>query len=293
MRQAPRFDRVARLYRALEYLSFGPMLERCRFHHLGALATGHFKRALILGDGDGRFLARLLAVCPGLSADAVDASPAMLRLLRARAVRQGAENRLRTQCADARSITPSARGYDLVATHFFLDCLSESETESLIRRILPCLTPGARWIVSEFQVPSGSRMRAAFARALIAGLYAAFRLLTGLRTRRIPPWQSLLAGSGFTCRASEAFLGGLLVTEIWQSPKATGAAHAGSQQEMLIPVELVTTPGPIPGIDPGPEPATGPPQVPEPKPTPGPPPEPDPEPYPGPIPAPQPVTRGF
>ncbi len=77
----PRFDRVARLYRVLEYLSFGPMLERCRFHHLPALAAADCSRALILGDGDGRFLARLLAACPELSAQAVDASPAMLRLL--------------------------------------------------------------------------------------------------------------------------------------------------------------------------------------------------------------------
>lgn len=287
----PRFDRVARLYRAAEYLSFGPMLERCRFHHLRALRTTSPTKALVLGDGDGRFLARLLAACPNLSADAVDASPSMLRLLRARAVHQRAGYRLKTLCADARSFTPSANGYDLVATHFFLDCLTESETEGLIRRVVPNLAPGARWIVSEFQVPSGSRTQAAFARALIAGLYAAFRLLTGLQTRRIPPWRSLLADAGCACEASRNFLGGLLVTEIWRSPEATGSAPAGSHQKMPLPMELVTTPGTIPGIDPGPEPAPGPPPVPEPTPAPGPAPEPDPEPYPGPIPAPQPVTR--
>ncbi|MGC2498296.1 MAG: class I SAM-dependent methyltransferase [Acidobacteriaceae bacterium] len=287
----PRFDRVARLYRTLEYLSFGPLLERCRFHHLRALAAANCTRALVLGDGDGRFLARLLAACPDLSAEAIDGSPAMLRLLRARAAHQGAEPRLTTLCADARSFTPSACDYDLVATHFFLDCLTEAETEALIRRLRPHLAPGARWVVSEFQVPSGSRTRAAFARALIAGLYAAFRMLTGLRTRRIPPWRRLLARSGFACAASQSFLGGLLVTEIWQLTEATALAPAGSHQKMPFPMELVSTPGTIPGIDPGPEPATGPPDIPEPKPAPGPAPDPDPEPYPGPIPAPLPVTR--
>jgi ubiquinone/menaquinone biosynthesis C-methylase UbiE len=289
----PRFDRVARPYRILEYLSFGPMLERCRFHHLQSLATRHFTRALVLGDGDGRFLARLLATCPDISAEAVDASPAMLRLLQARAARQGTEHRLTTLCADARSFTPSGCDYDLVATHFFLDCLTEPETEALVQKLLPRLAPGARWVVSEFQVPSGSRLRAGLGRALIAGLYAAFRPLTGLRTRRIPPWRLLLARSGFTCEASQSFLGGVLTTEIWQSPQATGFAQARSQQVMPYPMELVTTPGPLPGIDPGPEPAPGPPPVPEPIPAPGPAPEPDPEPYPGPIPAPQPVTRAF
>jgi SAM-dependent methyltransferase len=282
---------VAPLYRVAEYLSFGPMLERCRFHHLQSLATGDFKRALVLGDGDGRFLARLLVACPEISAEAVDASPAMLRLLEARAANQGTERRLTTVCTDARSFTPSACEYDLVATHFFLDCLTESETEALILRLLPHLAGDARWVVSEFQIPSGSRTRAAFARALIASLYAGFRLLTGLRTRRIPPWRRLLAASGFTCEASQSFLGGLLVTEVWQRAEATALAPDGSHQKMSFPMELVTTPGPLPGIDPGPEPAPGPPAVPEPKPAPGPPPDPDPEPYPGPIPAPQPVTR--
>ncbi|HEX3986622.1 MAG TPA: class I SAM-dependent methyltransferase [Acidobacteriaceae bacterium] len=289
----PRFDRVARSYRFLEYLSFGPMLERCRFHHLPVLASANVTRALVLGDGDGRFLARFLGACPHSAADAVDASPAMLRRLSARAARRGAEHRLATICTDARSFTPSAYGYDLVATHFFLDCLTEAETEALIGRILPHLTPDARWVVSEFQVPSGSRTKAAFARALIAGLYTAFRWLTGLRTRRIPPWRALLERSGFTCAASQSFLGGLLVTDLWRFARATDSPSAGSQQKMPFPIELVAMPASIPGIDPGPEPAPGPPAIPEPKPAPGPPPDPDPEPYPGPIPAPLPVTRAF
>jgi len=43
------FDRIARLYRPLEYLSFGPMLERCRFHHLAAIRN--CRRALVIGAG--------------------------------------------------------------------------------------------------------------------------------------------------------------------------------------------------------------------------------------------------
>ena len=267
------------------------MLERCRFHYLQALRDAPAAKALVLGDGDGRFLARLLAACPEATAEAVDASPAMLRLLRDRAARAGSDARLTTVCADARRFTPSASGYDLVATHFFLDCLTPSETEALIQRLAPHLAPGARWVVSEFQVPSGSRTRAAFAHTLIAGLYAAFRVLTGLRTRQIPPWRMLLAKAGFTCKASQPFLGGLLVTEIWQRAQATALAPSGSHHKMPSSIELVTVPGTIPGIDPGPEPAPGPPAVPEPTPAPGPAPEPDPEPYPGPIPTPLPVTR--
>jgi len=225
--QPPSFDSVARLYRALEYASFGPLLERCRFHHIPALVQ--CRRALVLGDGDGRFLAQLLAAAPGLSADAVDASEAMLHLLRARADKAGLAARLSTIHADARSLPLRNHLYDLVATHFFLDCLTEAEADHLIARVRPHLAPEAKWLVSEFQVPQSSWLWAALARIIISGLYAAFRILTGLRVRQIPPWRALLQRHGFRRTASRTWLGGLLVSELWerseQPPQATQRSH--------------------------------------------------------------------
>ncbi|MFP5226779.1 MAG: class I SAM-dependent methyltransferase [Acidobacteriota bacterium] len=209
-----RFDRVARLYRAMEYLSFGPMLERCRFHHIPAVKGA--RRALVVGDGDGRFLARLLAAAPHLRADAVDGSSAMLHLLRRRIALQGDLRRITATCADARIFTPSSGGYDLVVTHFFLDCLTERETEGLVACLRPGLVPGARWLVSEFQVPEGGGLRKGLARAVIGGLYAAFGWLTGLRVRRIPEWRVVLKRHGFARRAAHTWLGGLLVSEVWE-----------------------------------------------------------------------------
>lgn len=288
----PCFDRIARLYRPAEYLTFGPWLERCRFHHLSALAQAAPapKQALILGDGDGRFLARLLAANPTLHSDAVDLSPAMLRLLHNRVTRIGASDRLTTICADIRTFIPPRADYDLVVTHFVLDCLTAPEAATLLLRLPRHLAPGALWLVSEFQIPAGNRFRAALARTLISGLYAGFRVLTGLAVRQIPPWRSLLAQSGFAPRATRTFLGGLLITELWRF-EATAASPAVSHQEMASSF-LSSRSTDVPGIDPGPEPFPGPPPVPTPDPAPGPAPEPDPEPYPGPIPAPQPVTRG-
>ncbi|MGC2301236.1 MAG: class I SAM-dependent methyltransferase [Acidobacteriaceae bacterium] len=221
----PRFDRVAHLYRIMEYLSFGPMLERCRYHYIAAIARSRPapKRALVLGDGDGRFLARLLAAAPHLHADAIEASPAMLRLLRARIARLGAQSRLTTTCADARTFAPSSTGYDLVCTHFFLDCLTALEANHLIAQIRPHLMPGAQWLVSEFQIPSGSPLPAWLARAIVSALYAAFRLLTGLTVRQIPPWTALLSKHGFRPKSTHASLGGLLVSELWEVPQATAS----------------------------------------------------------------------
>jgi ubiquinone/menaquinone biosynthesis C-methylase UbiE len=210
-----RFDRVARLYRTMEYLSFGSMLERCRFHFIPVLLRS--RHALVLGDGDGRFLARLLVAVPRLRADAVDASSAMLHLLRERVSKQGEDwRRVTTTCADARIFRPHAADYDLVVSHFFLDCLTGDETDRLIARMRPHLAPGALWLVSEFQVPHSGIVRRSLAQSVISALYAGFGLLTGLKVTRVPAWRELLARHGFTRKACHWRLGGLLVSELWE-----------------------------------------------------------------------------
>jgi SAM-dependent methyltransferase len=209
---ATNFDRIARPYRWLEYFSFGPMLERCRFYRIAQLAST--RRVLVLGDGDGRFLARLLAANPALHADAVDQSAAMLRLLGQRVAAVGAASRVRIHQADALTFRPDEGPYDAVVTHFFLDCFSTGEVLALAESIRPRLTPDAVWIVSEFAIPHG--VAGLPARSIVAALYAAFRLITGLRTRRLPNYAAALGRAGFTLQEQKSFLGGLLVSERWR-----------------------------------------------------------------------------
>lgn len=203
----PNFDRIAPLYRWLEYATLGRALERTRLHHLPALAT--CRRACILGDGDGRFTAALLAHYPTLQAHAIDCSPRMLALLRARA----ASANLRTTCADALTLTP-APPPDLIVTHFFLDCLTQPQVDTFIPHLAAHSTPRALWLVSEFAVPPGLLRYPA--RLYIRALYLAFRLLTGLRVTRIPDYATPLAGAGFLPLAEQRNLAGLLVTTLWQ-----------------------------------------------------------------------------
>lgn len=205
------FDRIARPYRWLEYFTFGPMLERCRFCRIPQLASA--RRALVLGDGDGRFLARLLAANPHLHADVIDSSSTMLRLLESRAESIGARARVHIHRADALAFQRSET-YDLVATHFFLDCLSTEQAQTLASRIRPHLAPNAIWVVSEFAIPSGPS--ALPARIIVDALYTAFRILTGLRTRVLPDYGAALARAGFTLADRRHFLGGLIVSDLWQ-----------------------------------------------------------------------------
>lgn len=206
----PNFDRLASLYRWMEWAAFGPWLGRCRRAYLREMATA--RRALVLGDGDGRFTAALLAANSAVQVDAVDASLAMLFALERRAGAHPA--RLRTFVADARSWSPGASGYNLVATHFFLDCLTTDEVKLLAARICPALAPGAAWVVSEFAAPANAYGRL-MARPLIAFLYLAFRMMTGMKVRQLPDHTAALTQAGLMLRSRKTFLGGLLAAELW------------------------------------------------------------------------------
>lgn len=212
--RTPNFDGLARLYRWMEYATFGPWLWRCRCCFLPAFKNSH--RGLILGDGDGRFTARLLATNSELHVDAVDASPSMLQSLLRNAEPHAA--RISVYCADARDWQPApvphSRYYDLVVSHFFLDCLTTQEVRDLAEHLRASLASDALWAISEFAAPE-SWFGYLVARPIIAALYAAFGLLTGLRVRALPDHESALQEAGFTLERRRRWLGGLLVSELW------------------------------------------------------------------------------
>ena len=76
------FDRIASSYRFLEWIVFSNLLQRARTAFISQ--TVDSRRALIVGEGDGRFLAELLRRNPDIQVDCVDASAAMIRCARAR-----------------------------------------------------------------------------------------------------------------------------------------------------------------------------------------------------------------
>jgi SAM-dependent methyltransferase len=210
MTRSPSFDRVARIYRWAEYISLGPLLERTRKHYLTQLTACH--RALVLGDGDGRFLARLLRQNPSLHAVAVDTSATMLQLLTKRCAFSG--SRLETTQTSA-LVANAPPQTDLIVTHFFLDCLAQQDVDHLTQRISAQLQPGALWLLSDFAVPNNPLLRP-LARLYIRSLYLAFRLLAGLRQTRLPDPQISLTQAGFVRIARHQKVYGLLYTELWQ-----------------------------------------------------------------------------
>jgi len=96
-------DPIARWYRWLEYLGFGGALERRRCAFLAEVSNA--RRILALGDGDGRFLARLVErMNPETEIDYIDLSRRMLELARRRIEASGHAHPVTFLQADALAV---------------------------------------------------------------------------------------------------------------------------------------------------------------------------------------------
>jgi ubiquinone/menaquinone biosynthesis C-methylase UbiE len=208
-------DRLAWVYRALEYMAFGKKLEKQRCAFLNEASGAN--RALLLGDGDGRFLVELARRNQTIRIDCVEASARMIQAARTRLLRANLADpaRISFHQADARLGNWPDGAYDLVVTHFFLDCFCDSEVDRLVPSIRGACAPGAKWLLAEFEQPAKG-WRRWHARCWLFAMYSFFRVMTGLETRRLPEYRTVLSGAGFSLTAEKFRMGQLICSELWE-----------------------------------------------------------------------------
>ena len=209
------FDPLAPWYRTLEWIAFGDDLQRCRVACLGDIAAP--RRALIIGEGNGRFLCELLRRHPGVEVDCVDASERMLQLARQRLERELPDRleHVRFLRHDLTSWSPSERHYDLLVTHFFLDCFAELQLAAVVRKLAQAAIENANWLLADFCVPPKgvARFRA---RAWLAVMYRFFRLTARIDARQLVDPTPFLRDEGFALAREHSFRKGMLKSEMWR-----------------------------------------------------------------------------
>lgn len=208
------FDPLARHYRWLEWVLAGNKLQRCRTAFLGQVEGA--QNVLLAGEGSGRFLVECRRQLPAARITVLDASGRMLAVARNHLQRCGLKPEgVQFVHADALTWNPEPQVYDLVATHFFLDCFPAQQLGQTVANLAQGAAPGAAWLLADFQVPGGGarRHRALLIHAL---MYFFFRVVTRLPARRLVPPDDFLAAQHFVLRERRTSEWGLLHSDYWR-----------------------------------------------------------------------------
>jgi ubiquinone/menaquinone biosynthesis C-methylase UbiE len=215
------FDLLAPHYRWLEFVLAGEKLQRCRTAFLNQAREP--SRILILGEGNGRFLVECRRQFRDACITCVDASHKMLGAAGRRLVSHGfTGDRTEFICADALNWCPPPQGFDVIATHFFLDCFRPEQLERLVRKLSQVATPKANWWLSDFQIPATgfARFRAEWVHRL---MYLFFRVVTRLPAQHLTPPDPFLRANGFVLQQRRVTEWGLLRADCWRREPVTAS----------------------------------------------------------------------
>ena len=204
------FDRLAPHYDWLEEFLAGDRLQRARTAWLGEL--GGRKKILSVGEGHGKFAAACRARFPEAELTCVEASPAML----ARAQRRLGADAAQVNWHGGDLLAWAGGGpFDAIVTCFFLDCFPPETLATVVEALARRATPDAVWLLVDFALPARGLARWR-ARAVHSLMYGFFRLMTGLRARRLTPPDDLLRRQGFQPAGRREFEWGLVRAEVWR-----------------------------------------------------------------------------
>lgn len=209
------FDRIARHYRWLETITFGNALQRARTFWIDKIPPP--QRVLIVGEGNGRFLGELMNVHRAIDIDCLDASGQMLRLARRRVLQEhtDASDHVRLLLEDINSWSPPDQPYDLIVTHFFLDCFPRDEVERVVAKLSHASTANAIWLLADFALPE-TRLARWCAKFWLAAMYLFFRIAAGIRARELVNPTPFLEANNFVCSGRQLWRGGMLKSEYWR-----------------------------------------------------------------------------
>ncbi len=192
----------------------GQILQRGRIAFLAEATTS--RRALLLGEGPGRFLVELLRANPHVHVTCVERSPRMIQAARAEMKRQGADAARATFLQqDALTWQPPHSAFDLVVTSFFLDCFRREELERLVSKVSVGATDQAGWLLTDFRQPDRG-WRKWRAKLVLALMYAFFRFTTGLSASKLTPPDEFLEAARFRLVEQRLANFGLVHSDLWR-----------------------------------------------------------------------------
>lgn len=203
------FDRLAPFYRAMELVTAGGKLQRCRVAFLDEIPVP--RRVLLAGEGHGRFLPECMRRFPLAEIVVVDISERMLEIARSKV----ASDRVAYVHADFLKWNVPSAQFDLIVTNFFLDCFPEDQLATVVAKLGKLATAEANWLLADFEI-SRTPLAGLRGRVIVGMLYAFFRVVCGLKAKELVPPDEALAKAGFSRCGQKTYEWGLLKSEWWR-----------------------------------------------------------------------------
>jgi ubiquinone/menaquinone biosynthesis C-methylase UbiE len=207
------FDTLAPHYRWMELILAGEKLQRCRIAFLNRVSPP--ENILIWGEGNGRFLLECRRAWRHARIVCADASEKMLSLAKQRVEQRGWGDGIEFLRGDVLAWSPPRQEFDLIVTHFFLDCFLPDQLQKIASKLGSAARTNAAWLVADFQAPDFGLQRIR-AQLILRVMYLFFRIATHLPARLLTRPDSFLAQNEFVLHERRVSEWGLLHTDLWQ-----------------------------------------------------------------------------
>jgi hypothetical protein len=208
------FEVLAPIYRLMERVLAGGKLHRCRCAFLDHIPTP--EKILILGEGPGRFVVECVGKFPQASITVVEESAGMIAQARANLERcsLSSDNTTFLQADILQWEAPHSE-FDLIVTHFFLDCFRPEQLEVIVPAISKTATANAQWLLADFQ-EANSGWKRWRSRGILSIMYTFFRVVTRLPATSLTPPDLYLMREGFVLYERREAEWGLLKSDWWK-----------------------------------------------------------------------------
>lgn len=207
------FDLIAPYYHWLEIIFAQKKMQRARLALLSDIPRP--VHILLVGEGPGLFLEKCHESFPEAMITYVDASNAMLKKT---------ERKLLKKYFSIKNIEllhenifhwqPEKEKYDLLVTHFFLDCFTAPELEQIIKKMTLAATPDANWLIADFHMPSPWLLKKS-SQLLVKFLLFFFKVTADVSTEKFIDHTLILKKTGFLLYRRKYFCRGLLKSDWW------------------------------------------------------------------------------
>ena len=229
------FDRLAPHYRWTEWLLAGRKLQRCRTAFLRSIPMP--RHALLLGEGNGRFLIEFLRAWPGVRVTCVEGSRRMIDCARSRVRKSSlSDGDVEFVHADILDWSAPSQKFDLIVSHFFLDCFRPEQLEDIVHQVAATAAPGGRWLLADFREPPTGLARWR-ARLILWAMYLFFQRAVGLPATKLTAPDDLLIRHGFVLHERRLSDWGLLHTDLWVDADILRANSGPARRNLHKPTQ--------------------------------------------------------